>query len=68
MSKLDNILNEAVKPKQKREFKALILELIGAMEERETEDMMLKSWTAEDQRAFGRNTLRSKIIKKVEKL
>lgn len=51
-----------------RKFKRLMLELIGDMEERETEDMSLKSWTKEDHQAFGRNMLRSKLIEKVSKL
>jgi len=49
----------------KAEVKEMMLALIGDMEQRETEDMQLKSWTNEDYKAFGRNDLRSKLISKV---
>jgi len=55
----------------------LILDLIGPMEQQETTDMSLSSWTNEDyagfvytpnvvvSKAFGRNELRSEVLKKV---
>ena len=40
------------------------LEMIGDMEERETEDMSLQSWGKEDYEAFGRNILRLELRNK----
>jgi hypothetical protein len=77
MSKLDNILNKEMifdtdtgpnLKRTKRELKALMLELIGDMEERETDDMALKSWTPEDYKAFGRNELRGQLMKDINNL
>lgn len=80
MSKLDDIIQEhgeawlrsqnSYKPNSiaKEQIKDLMLELIGDMEERETEDMALKSWSKEDYKAFGRNDLRSEMMKKVSEL
>jgi hypothetical protein len=45
-----------------------MLELIGDMEERETDDMALKSWTPEDYKAFGRNELRGQLMKDINNL
>lgn len=42
-------------------LKADVVEAMGDMEGRETEDMSLKSWTPEDYKAFGRNHLRAQI-------
>jgi hypothetical protein len=58
---------EAV-PLRPRNIKALMLELIGDMEERETDDMALKSWTPEDYKAFGRNELRGQLMKDINNL
>jgi hypothetical protein len=40
------------------------LEIIGDMEERETEDMSLQSWGKDDYKAFGRNGLRAELRNK----
>lgn len=40
------------------------LEMIGDMEERETDDMSLQSWGKEDYEAFGRNMLRNELRNK----
>ena len=50
------------------EIKRLVIELIGPMEIQETSDMTLSSWTNEDYKAFGRNELRSEVLKKVATL
>jgi hypothetical protein len=50
------------------DIKEMFLGLLGEMEHRETEDMSLKSWTPEDYKAFGRNELRSELIKKIGEL
>lgn len=51
----------------KQQLLSTMLELVGDMEQRETEDMTLKSWTPEDYKAFGRNELRAEIISKLNK-
>lgn len=43
-------------------------EVIGDMEYRETEDMSLKTWSAEDLKAFGRNELRNEQREKLNKI
>ena len=40
------------------------LEMIGELEERETEDMSLQSWDKDDYKAFGRNGLRAELRNK----
>jgi len=55
-------------PKVKQQIKNLMLELIGDVEQRETEDMTLKSWTPDDYKAFGKNELKIKLRQKVEQL
>ena len=40
------------------------LEMIGDMEERETDDTSLQSWGKEDYEAFGRNMLRQELRNK----
>jgi len=44
-----------------KDIAQIIDEAIGDMEYRETEDMSLKTWSAEDLKAFGRNELRNEI-------
>jgi len=84
MSKLDEILGESALEIQqygatpeefgsspeipKEAIKDLMLELIGDMEERETSDMTLKSWTNEDYKAFGKNELKAELRQKVAEL
>jgi hypothetical protein len=48
-----------------KEIINLIESVVGEMEQRETEDMGLKSWTPEDYKAFGRNELRADIKSKL---
>lgn len=43
-------------------------EVIGDMEYRETEDMSLKTWSAEDLKAFGRNELRNEQREKLNEI
>ncbi len=38
-----------------------VLELIGDIEQRETTDMSLSSWTPEDYKAFGKNELKIEL-------
>ncbi len=52
----------------KNNIKRLILELIGDVEQRETEDMSLKSWSTDDYKAFGKNELKLELRNKVEAL
>lgn len=52
----------------KKKITDLFVELLGKMEGRETEDLSLKGWTNEDYKAFGRNGLRSELLKKINKL
>ncbi len=81
MSRLDdiiqNIKDEAIAEHKgwqgsdyvaKPDIKALMLELIDDMEQRETEDMTLSSWSTEDYKAFGRNGLRAELRNKVQDL
>ena len=49
------------------EIEVVINESIGEMEYRETEDMELKTWSAEDLKAFGRNELRNEIKSNLHK-
>lgn len=51
-----------------QQIKELFLELVGDVEQRETTDMSLKSWTSDDYKAFGRNELRIELRQKVEEL
>jgi len=39
----------------------LVLEIIGDIEQRETEDMSLLSWTPEDYKVFGKNELKIEL-------
>lgn len=67
-SHLSDISNDAVKAYKKKiqeHFLKEALELIGDMEERETEDMSLQSWGKEDYKAFGRNELRAELRTKL---
>ncbi|HEY5806163.1 MAG TPA: hypothetical protein VIS56_02125 [Candidatus Saccharimonadales bacterium] len=83
MSKLDEISYEVyggfrpihpdgsyknITDKTRQQIKDVFLELIGDVEQRETEDMSLKSWTPEDYKAFGKNELRIELYDKVNKL
>lgn len=82
MSKLDDMFDELdiqngkrrpdtaeeVRNQLRPHIKTLMLDIIGDMEQRETEDMSLKSWSNDDYRAFGRNEFRGELIKKVNDL
>lgn len=79
MSKLDDILEEPLEisgqtirfagdPATELALKELMLELIGELEQRETDDMSLKSWTNEDYKVFGKNELKIELRQKVEEL
>lgn len=80
MNKLEGILNRhawdegkhlperSVCPQCREEIKALMLELIGEPQYRETTDMSLQSWTPEDYKAFGKNELIAEIKAKVAAL
>jgi hypothetical protein len=46
-------------------YRDFFLELIGDVEQRETEDLSLQSWTPEDYKAFGKNELRVKLRQQV---
>lgn len=59
---------EKKKLESKDDIKTLIREIIGDLEQRETDDSSLKSWTPEDYKAFGRNELRVKLLGEVDKL
>ena len=60
---VDNKVSEA-----KQQLKDLMLELVGQPEQRETDDMSLKSWTPDDYKAFGRNELIVKLRNEIEQL
>jgi hypothetical protein len=49
-------------------FKDKMFEMIGDVEQRETYDMSLNSWTPEDYKVFGKNELKIELLQKVEKL
>jgi len=49
------------------DIQEIIKECIGEMEYRNTEDMSLSTWSAEDLKAFGRNELRNEIMNNLEK-
>lgn len=76
MSKLDDILDDpsymaegGTTPEvKKQQIKDLIRELIGDVEQRETEDMSLNSWTPEDYKAFGKNELKIELRRRVNEL
>lgn len=52
----------------KQQVKDIFLELIGDVEQRETDDMSLKSWTPDDYKAFGKNELKVELYRKAEHL
>lgn len=57
-------LSDGVNSIVREHFLKEALEIIGDMEERETEDMSLQSWGKEDYEAFGRNILRLELRNK----
>jgi len=78
MSKLDDILKECSMGNvnsqadriaiAKQQLKDLMVDLVGDVEFRETEDMTLGSWTPDDYKEFGRNELKIALHQKIEKL
>lgn len=60
-------IQEQAKQSIKSLFQEIVEECIGEMEYRNTEDMSLSTWSAEDLKAFGRNELRNEIMNDLEK-
>ena len=60
MDKVEELEAEAIKSLNKT-YLELVLEIIGDIEQRETEDMSLLSWTPEDYKVFGKNELKIEL-------
>lgn len=53
-------------PKLKQALIEYFMGIVGEMEQRETFDYSLSSWTSDDMKAFGRNELRIEIRAKLK--